>query len=742
MASLGTLVLERRLVTLTGVGGVGKTRLAIQVAAEVAAEFSHGAFLCELAGVADPDAVWDALATTLGVQRNPSRSVETSVLDFLAAKRMLLILDNCEHLLGAVARVVDAIARGCPAVALLATSREGLALPGEQLIAVPALGVPADDGVPTSSTDADAVELFCDRAHDADSDLRPHRKERRRGGTVVPPARRHSTGDRAGGHARVRSLTPQDLVDRLDQRFRLLTRGSRAALERHQTLRNTIDWSYNLLDATEQTALNRLSVFAGSWDLSAAEAIISPDDSIGALDLLSHLVDKSLVIVNDTAGHARYRLLETIRQYAQERLEASGDTTLVRRLHAEHYVALAETAGPHLRGHEQLDWVEPLVREAENFRAALDWAVETASADHALRLVAPLMVTGIPVGWIATDWADIARRVPGAALHQLFPLVVAFAAMAATMRNDLDEAESLVEEAQQAQRTLGTHHLWVDAAAGTLAFFRADFAEATRHAQAWADAASETADPYEISHALILLATSLQNDPDRAVVIADEAVRVARDAGIASAFCTPCWSGRTFRVTTRSACSRCSTRRPKSARDSVTGKALRASWHSGASSRAEPATGERHSSRSSTRPLSTARGLHGRRISGFVLGNRPRVRATRMPRDRRCPHGIRRHRIRSGPRRLRPRAPDRDRGNARGGTEPNPDRGLGGTRKNPRPRGSRRVPRTRRPAELSVRRERAPSPYFHAAGSHPVPCRIRPIQPTSSPPVASAPACV
>src|SRR6185436_6435733 len=216
---------------------------------------------------------------------------------------------------------------------------------------------------------------------------------------------------------------------RLDQRFRLLTRGSRAALERHQTLRNTVDWSYNLLSEDEQVALNRLSVFPGSCDLEAAEAILAPDDEFDAVDVLSQLVDKSLANADDDSGGRRYRLLETIRQYGAERLEASDDTARLRRAHAEYFVAFSERAGPRLRDRHQLEWAAKLTREVENLRAALDWAVEEPSADHALRLVAPLMVTAIPVGWTMTDWADIASTVPGAEQHRLYPVVVAFAAL-------------------------------------------------------------------------------------------------------------------------------------------------------------------------------------------------------------------------------------------------------------------------------------------------------------------------
>jgi class 3 adenylate cyclase len=277
IASLADLVRVTSLVTLTGVGGVGKTRLALQVAAEAVAEFPNGAWLCEFAPVADPGAVWETLAGSLRLQPFPGRSIEESVLEYLAARRLLLVLDNCEHLLDAIARQVTAIGQRCARVSVLATSREGLALAGERIVAVPSLGVPADDSDMNALMGADSVRLFSDRARAAKnvfvlSD---------RNASAVGVLCRRLDGIPLAielAAARVRSLSPEDLVARLDRRFKLLTRGSRAALERHQTLRSTIDWSYDLLEPVERRALDRLSVFAGGCDLAAAEAVLAADD--------------------------------------------------------------------------------------------------------------------------------------------------------------------------------------------------------------------------------------------------------------------------------------------------------------------------------------------------------------------------------------------------------------------------------------------------------------------------------
>ena len=364
IATLGDLVRQSSLVTLTGVGGVGKTRLALQVAATVVADFPDGAWLCEFAPVTDSDAVWETLAASLRVQSSPVRALEESVLEYLAPKRAVLVLDNCEHLLDAIVGQADAITHRCPRLALLATSREGLALAGERMVAVPSLGVPAVDAAGDDLMDADAVRLFADRAGAARSDFA---LTDRNIGEVAVLCRRLDGIPLAIelAAARVRSMSVEDLVSRLDQRFKLLTQGSRAALERHQTLRNTIDWSYDLLDPTERQALNAMSVFAGTCDLEAAEAVLSglELDALDVADVLGQLVDKSLVVADDSGdGGVRYRLLETIRQYAREQLQASGDTAAVRRRHAEHYVAVAELAGPHLRTRDQNEWARAVAR--------------------------------------------------------------------------------------------------------------------------------------------------------------------------------------------------------------------------------------------------------------------------------------------------------------------------------------------------------------------------------------------
>jgi predicted ATPase/class 3 adenylate cyclase len=536
LADLAALVRGRSLVTLTGVGGVGKTRLALQLAADVVPEFPDGAWLCELAPVGEPGALWDVVATTLGVPLAPGRSVEASVLEYLAPKRLLLVLDNCEHLLDGVARVVDTLTRHCSGVTVLATSREGLALPGEQLVAVPSLGLPSEDdrgGLPHS----DSVQLFVERAQDAKRDFQLTASN----GPAVAQLCRRLDGIPLAielAAARIRSLSPQDLVDRLDQRFRLLTRGSRVGLERHQTLRSTIDWSYELLSGSERAALNRLSVFAGGCGLAAAEAVLPGGelDAADAVDVLGQLVDKSLIVVEtDEHTGTRYSLSETIRQYAQEHLEAEGEAATLRARHADHFVGVAEAAGPRLRSRDQLAVSAATASEVDNFRGVLEWAIEYGAAEHALRLIVPLAVTGTAIGEAAIAWADAACAIPEAGDHELFPAVLAWAAYSKVMQGDLARGQVFARAAVEAQARLGTQHLRVWMAPALVALFAGDVERWEEAAQEWVRQARAAGDPYELSSALLMLGAPMTiSDPRASLPLIEESVQIARDAGLYS----------------------------------------------------------------------------------------------------------------------------------------------------------------------------------------------------------------
>ena len=539
LVTLTNLVRARTLVTLTGVGGVGKTRLALEVAAGMIGEFADGAWLCELAPVSDPDAVWDTLAATLKVPPVPGRTIDEVLLDYLAAKHLLLLLDNCEHLLDAAADVVKAIERRCRQVMVLATSREGIAVPGEQIVAVPSLTVPATDADAEQLRMVESVRLFCERASSVKRDFEPAGHVL---GSVGVLCRRLDGIPLAIelAAARSASLAPEDLVARLDQRFKLLARGSRASLERHQTLRNTIDWSYDLLGHTERDALQRLSVFAGGGDLMAAEGVLTNDDldEFDVVDVVGQLVDKSLVVAEaDGDGHLRYRMLESIRQYAQERLEASGNAALVRARHADYDAALAESAGPKLRSREQIETARRMARETDNFRLVLDWAVDTASPDTALRMVAPLAIPGIPTVTRRSNGRRPPPRSPEPATARsspTWPRGRRGPRPCATTSNARSPSADLVDETQAAR---GERRPSACQGPTTLAFFRGDVARARERAEEWVELGRSTGEPFDIAHTLIMFAAAQQaaGASDLAVASYREAVRIARDAGIPSA---------------------------------------------------------------------------------------------------------------------------------------------------------------------------------------------------------------
>jgi predicted ATPase/class 3 adenylate cyclase len=323
LARLGRLLEEHRLVTLTGVGGVGKTRLAVQLAADVVDRFPDGTWFVALASIHDPALVPSTVAAALGVPERPPRKLIDVLCDAIGSRQLLVLLDNCEHLLDATARLVDALLDVCPAVRVVTTSREALGVEGEQSWPTPSLALPATD-TPESLedvADADAVTLFveCSRSVWPDFELSVSNA------SAVAALCRRLDGIPLAielAAARVSALGPQDILERVDQRFLLLTGGSRTALDRHQTLQAAVDWSYDVLDDSERGLFDRLSVFAGGFTLDAACAVAADENAaeVDVLDLLGSLVAKSMVIADRSGGSVRYLLLETLRQYGRERL--------------------------------------------------------------------------------------------------------------------------------------------------------------------------------------------------------------------------------------------------------------------------------------------------------------------------------------------------------------------------------------------------------------------------------------
>ena len=470
LAEVKALVEASPLVTLTGAGGCGKTRLSLQVAADLLDGTGDGVWLAELAAVTDEEAVAPVIAAALGVSVQRGHPAMDTLLDALAPQDVLIVVDNCEHLIGACAKIADAILRRCPRVHLLATSREPLGIGGETIYRVPSLSLPeTDDPEPGTAEASEAVALFVDRAAEqgvaipVDAHTAP---------LLVSICRRLDGMPLAIelAAARLRSLSLSELADRLDQRFRLLTGGSRAALERQQTLRATVHWSYSLLSAAEQQLLRRLAVFAESFDLSAAEAICGLGD-IEALEvtgLLGSLVDKSLVQAEQAGDGLRYRLLETIRQFAAERLLETGtdEAAAVAAAHCEYFLSVAETAQAHLDGPGQPEWLARLDADQANlWRAAEHAAADPAGTARTLRFAIALRRY-----WMArvvderafTLLAPVLER-PDARADQARYAAASLAAMVAARTVDLSLALEFGDRAVGLTRELGNDRLLIEA---------------------------------------------------------------------------------------------------------------------------------------------------------------------------------------------------------------------------------------------------------------------------------------
>jgi predicted ATPase/DNA-binding SARP family transcriptional activator len=452
------LLARSRLVTLTGAGGCGKTRLALEAARALLGSFPDGVWLTELEAVSDPGQVPASLAAAVGIRDGASlgvggepaaRPLAGKLTDYLREKELLVVLDNCEHLIEACAQVADSVLRAAPRVRFLVTSRERLGVAGEALLPVPPLGIPgANEVSPERLAQSDAVQLFVDRA------------------TAVQPSFLLDAGTapavcyvcrRLDGiplalelaAARVRILPPREIAARLDDRFSLLSSANRRALPRHQTLRAAIDWSYGLLSEPERGLFGRLSAFAGGFTLEAAEEVCGDPELTDVLELLSHLVDQSLVVPEDS-GHARFRMLETLRRYAGERLAGSGADERTHRRHAEFFLRLAERAEPLLRGPEQAVWLRRLEADQDNFSAAIDWALRD-DPEVAVRLSSALAYFWL----IGRHRSEVRRRLAeavdtarGAApVHRARALV--WAAQLANVEGRPDQAASCAQEAYE-----------------------------------------------------------------------------------------------------------------------------------------------------------------------------------------------------------------------------------------------------------------------------------------------------
>ncbi len=404
------------LVTLTGPGGVGKTRLALQAAADLLELFPDGAFFVELAPLANPALVPSTVASALGVREEVGQPLITTLTAFLRDRQLLLALDNFEHLLPA-APVVSDLLRACPGVKILATSRAPLHLRGEREYPVPALALP-DPSRPEPVAQViqyEAVRLFVERAQAAKPDFALTDAN---ASAVVEICRRLDGLPLAIelAAARVKLLPPQALLDRLGERLKLLTGGARDAPARQRTLRDAIAWSYDLLSAPDQTLFRRLAVFAGGCTLEAVEAVANADGDLDTLEGMASLVDESLLReIEGPDDEPRFAILETIREYGLERLEVSQESGTVQERHATYFAGVAEALRPHLYGPDQVRTVAQLEAEQGNMRSALAWAVEHADAATGLRLTANLRKFWLLRGQLTEgrDWLEQTLALPG-----------------------------------------------------------------------------------------------------------------------------------------------------------------------------------------------------------------------------------------------------------------------------------------------------------------------------------------
>lgn len=547
LAELTRLLTTTRLLTLTGVGGSGKTRLALQVATDLMDTYAAGVWLLELAPLTNPALIPQALAALWDVRAPPRTPLIDVLIDYLGTKHLLLVLDNCEHLVTACAQLAERLLRASPTLRVMATSREALGIPGEVTFRVPSLTLPDPQHLPPLETLAtfEAIRLFVERATAARPDFRLIDANAR---SVAHVCGRLDAMPLAIELAamRVKTLSVQQIAARLDDRFRLLTTGSRTAVPRQQTLVATVDWSYNLLSDEEQRLLRQLSVFAGGWTLEAAERVAgeeparraaTKDGPPSTLDSLAALVDKSLVIAQEQEGDIRYHMLETIREYARERLAETGDVEAVRNRHLEYFQGWAEEVELRLRGEEQAVSLNRLEREHDNLRTALAWSWESDQVEAGLRLAAALTWF-----WYAHNHWSEGRRWLEESLtrghdisEQTRAKALVNAAFLSTFQDDYARVMTYGQEGLELYRALDdkrgiAYALW------TLGFALGDFGE-----NAQADALIQESltlrrqlgDKDEIAYSLHVLGemATYAGDYDRALALLEESLALFREQG-------------------------------------------------------------------------------------------------------------------------------------------------------------------------------------------------------------------
>ena len=521
IAEVRKLLGAARLVTLTSVGGTGKTRLSLKVAGQVLDEFPDGVWFVELAPLADESRVPMAIAAVLGVTEEAGRPVLEALVKSVRDKSMLIVLDNCEHLLRASAEAAKQLLLAGPRVRILASSREALHVTGEATFHVPALATPQ------------AIQLFVDRAQAAHSGFAVTPGN---AGAVVEICRRLDGIPLAIelAAARVRTLSVDNIATRLDDCFRLLTGGDQTAMPRQQTLRASIDWSHDLLSAGERVVLRRLAVFAGGWTLEAAESVCAGGevDGPGVIDLLGNLVEKSLVAV-DALGE-RYHLLETVRQYAIERLEESGEAAAVRDRHLAFYLALAEKARPELVGPRQAAWLARLDQERENLLSAHSWCGSTAGGEETgLRLVSTIKNYWLNRGLLGLAYnvmAEALARAPARSASRCRTLFEA--GQVGYFMGRYPEARRHLEESIAIERELGERAITGRALQplGMACLGLGDLRAARAHLEEGVVRARELGEPRNVAAAVNAMAqlNRVEGNLDAAIPMLEQFVEIAR----------------------------------------------------------------------------------------------------------------------------------------------------------------------------------------------------------------------
>jgi predicted ATPase/DNA-binding CsgD family transcriptional regulator len=539
MTAVRGLLATSRLLTLTGAGGSGKTRLALQVASDLLEEFAQGVWWVDLAALSDPLLLPQVVASVVGIPERAGRTVTEALADALRPQQMLLVLDNCEHLLAACVQLIETLLRTCSQVQLLVTSREALTITGETTWQVLPLRVP-DTYQPPPIDDLltyEAVQLFVERAR---SVLPSFTLTTENASAVVQVCRRLDGIPLAIelAAARMRALSVEQIVARLDDAYRLLTGGSRTALPRQQTLRAAMDWSYNLLSAHEQACFRRLAVFAGSFSLEAAEAICAgePGEAYDVLDVLTSLIDKSLVIMEQNGSEARYRLLETIRQYGQDQLQEFAEAAGVRRKHLAWYARLAVQAESETLEAQQESVFNRLEAEHDNLRVALGWSLEHQQAETAAQIGAAIWRFWLLRGYMSEGRSFLERALSGLSdKNAVRAKTLNVAAIMASLQDDAPTARTLVEESlalsrQLAERKQTGYALYI---LGRLARIEGDYAGAVTFFEESLSLFCELGHKDDI--ALVLSGLGLTvlylGEDERATALCEESLALSRELG-------------------------------------------------------------------------------------------------------------------------------------------------------------------------------------------------------------------